>query len=121
MLSFLALILCSVPRILSLSSDCIRATIEVSPEHHTYAKDGLEVSTVAFSSCHLPDDMGSVPNFWSDVRYMTRPDLWLWLGDNMYQAGYSDIFYPDDMNPPTSTKGPVSVRFMSNKKFTLFK
>ena len=28
-----------------------------------------------------------VPNFWSDVRQVSKPDVWLWLGDNMYQDG----------------------------------
>ena len=31
--------------------------------------------------------LSKVPNFWSDVRHVSRPDVWLWLGDNMYHDG----------------------------------
>ena len=27
------------------------------------------------------------PTFWWDVRQVSQPDLWLWLGDNMYRDG----------------------------------
>ena len=72
---------------LGLEDECRQATEELSPVHHLYAEDGLEVTKIAFSSCHLPEEMSSVSNFWSDVRYMTSPDVFLWLGDNMYQDG----------------------------------
>ena len=71
---------------------CTPATAEISPNSHTYAVEGLEVSRISFSSCHLPEDMtGSAPTFWSDVRFVAQPQLWLWLGDNIYQDG-------EDMN-----------------------
>ena len=73
-----------------LASDevCNPATAEISPNHHTYAVEGLEVSRISFSSCHLPEYMKrDAPNFWWDVRRVSKPDLWLWLGDNMYRDG----------------------------------
>ena len=72
---------------LCLKKVCSKATVEVSQVQHSYAEDGMEVSSVAFSSCHLPGHLSSLPTFWSDVRHVTSPDLWLWLGDNMYQDG----------------------------------
>jgi len=66
---------------------CNPAVAEISPKNHTYAVNNLEVSKISFSSCHLPDDMHIVPNFWSDMRYVSKPDIWLWLGDNMYHDG----------------------------------
>ena len=88
-LSLLLLLLLhlTVPGSLAGESVCKAATEAVSAVEHTYAVDRLEVGAVSFSSCHLPDDMGSVPTFWSDVRFVAQPDLWLWLGDNIYQDG----------------------------------
>ena len=91
-LSLLSLLLLhwTIPGSLACNPDspvCRNATEAVSAVEHTYAVDRLEVGAVSFSSCHLPDDMGSVPTFWSDVRFVAQPDLWLWLGDNIYQDG----------------------------------
>ena len=66
---------------------CLPARVELSEHHHVYAVDNLEVSKVSFSSCFMPDLMSSVPGFWSDMRLVSRPDLWLWLGDAMYHDG----------------------------------
>lgn len=81
-----------IPASFQSESACKAATEAVSAVSHTYAVDRQEVGAVVFSSCHLPDDMtGSAPTFWSDVRFVAQPDLWLWLGDNIYQDG-------EDMN-----------------------
>ena len=66
---------------------CVPAEVDLAPHHHVYAVDDLEVSKVSFSSCHLPEYMSTVPTFWSDVRHVSQPDVWLWLGDNMYHDG----------------------------------
>ena len=81
-----------IPASLQSETACQAATEAVSGVTHTYAVDSLEVEAVVFSSCHLPEDMtGSAPTFWSDVRFVAQPQLWLWLGDNIYQDG-------EDMN-----------------------
>ena len=66
---------------------CVPAEEEPSPLRHQYAVDNLQVSKVSFSSCHVPEYMDSVPNFWADMRRESSPDIWLWLGDNMYKDG----------------------------------
>ena len=67
---------------------CTPATAEISPNSHTYAVEGLEVSRISFSSCHLPEYMErDAPTFWQDVRHVSQPELWLWMGDNMYRDG----------------------------------
>ena len=77
-----------VPALLGSEDVCSPATAQISPLHHTYAEEGLEVSRISFSSCHLPEYMDrDAPSFWWDVRHVSRPDLWLWLGDNMYRDG----------------------------------
>ena len=74
--------------IIALSQDeCVPASAPLSPITHQYATENLPVSRVSFSSCHVPEDMHTAPSFWSDVRHVSRPDLWLWLGDNMYRDG----------------------------------
>ena len=67
---------------------CTPATAEISPARHTYAVEGLEVSRISFSSCHLPELMErDAPTFWQDVRHVSQPELWLWMGDNIYWDG----------------------------------
>ena len=70
--------------------ECVPATADISPMKHVYAEDNLEVDEVSFGSCHMPEYMEEVTNFWEDMRTVSHPDLWLWLGDNMYRDG-SDI------------------------------
>ena len=70
--------------------ECVPATADLSPMKHVYAEDNLEVDEVSFGSCHMPEFMEQVPNFWADMRTVSHPDLWLWLGDAMYKDG-SDI------------------------------
>ena len=71
--------------------ECVPATADISPMKHVYAEDNMEVDEVSFGSCHMPEYMEEeVPNFWEDMRTVSHPDLWLWLGDNMYRDG-SDI------------------------------
>ena len=67
--------------------ECTPANIDVSPVQHTYADNNLHVSRISFSSCNKYELMSRVPNFWSDVRYVSRPDLWLWTGDAIYVDG----------------------------------
>ena len=65
---------------------CKSATSSISPNKHYYAPDDLHVETIAFSSCYVPERVTKT-TFWDDVRMETKPDLWLWLGDNMYKDG----------------------------------
>merc|ERR1719352_2095971 len=67
-------------------ASCTPAEVEPSPIQHLYAEDGMEVSSVAFSSCYVPSYVPESSNFWEQVR-QGRPDLWLWLGDNAYSDG----------------------------------
>ena len=69
------------------SSSCKTPLRRSSPIKHFYATNQQEVSRIAFSSCYEPENMYKVPYFWRDVRYNSRPDLWLWLGDNAYNDG----------------------------------
>jgi len=64
---------------------CSPPIVEPSPVQHLWAEDGLEVSTIAFSSCYTPSKVKG-DTFWSKVR-SDNPDLWLWLGDNAYNDG----------------------------------
>ena len=65
---------------------CKPATSPISLEKHYYAPDNLNVASIAFSSCYVPEWVTGT-KFWTDVRTKSRPDLWLWLGDNMYKDG----------------------------------
>ena len=67
--------------------ECTPANIDISPVQHTYADNNLHVSRISFSSCNKYDLMSRVPHFWSDVRHVSRPDLWLWTGDAIYVDG----------------------------------
>ena len=67
--------------------DCVPATADLSPLRHVYAVENLGVDKVSFGSCHMPEGMERVPNFWEDMRTVSHPDIWLWLGDNMYKDG----------------------------------
>merc|ERR1719209_932363 len=64
---------------------CSPALVQPSPVQHQWAEDGLEVSTIAFSSCYTPSKVKG-DTFWSKVR-SDNPDIWLWLGDNAYNDG----------------------------------
>ena len=78
---------CSPPEKTLVQEECIPATAELSPSKHKYAEDNMEVDEVSFGSCHMPFYMEQVPNFWEDMRTVSHPDIWLWLGDNMYKDG----------------------------------
>jgi len=67
-------------------STCKPATSPISQRTHFYAPDDLNVGTIAFTSCYVPESMKGT-TFWNDVRNEGKPDLWLWLGDNMYKDG----------------------------------
>jgi len=64
---------------------CSPALVDPSPVQHQWAEDGIEVSTIAFSSCYTPSKVKG-DTFWSKVR-SDNPDIWLWLGDNAYNDG----------------------------------
>lgn len=67
-------------------SNCKEATAPISPSSHLHAWDGLVVEKISFSSCYKPETVeGST--FWRHVRE-GGPDLWIWMGDNMYKDGY---------------------------------
>ena len=70
--------------------ECVPATADLAPGRHLYAEERLEVARVSFSSCHVVEDMDTVATFWEDMRAVSRPDLWLWLGDQIYKDG-SDL------------------------------
>ena len=65
---------------------CAAATSAVSSKTHVYATDGAVVDTVAFSSCYKPSTV-SDGTVWADMRNTVDPDVWVWLGDNMYADG----------------------------------
>lgn len=81
---------CSPPEQGLVQDECVPATAELSASKHKYAENYMEVDEVSFGSCHMPEFMEQVPNFWEDMRTVSHPDLWLWLGDAMYKDG-SDI------------------------------
>ena len=58
------------------------ADMKVSSSTHLPATGTINISKLAFGSCIKPATYES-PIFWRDVRDF-QPDLWLWLGDNMY-------------------------------------
>lgn len=62
-------------------------------------REGDSVSRIAFGSCGKPELRGG-DMLWESV-VMWRPEMWLWLGDNIY----ADERYFDD-----DTDGPVSLR-----------
>ena len=55
-----------------------RARVDVSGNQVDIHQSNLDFMKFSFFQ---------VPNFWSDVRQVSKPDVWLWLGDNMYQDG----------------------------------
>ena len=89
---------------------CFPAKVELSEHHHVYAVDNLEVSKVSFGSCFMSDLMSSVPGFWSDMRHVSQPDLWLWMGDAMYHDG-------NDINGKVQTNNYLN--FCSTKFLTI--
>jgi alkaline phosphatase D len=52
------------------------------------AKDTIGIRTLAFSSCFSPEHQED-NTFWQHVASKTNPDVWLWLGDNIYADGLS--------------------------------
>jgi len=82
----LFLFLSIINQIFGDESTCKPATSPISRRTHFYAPDDLNVGTIAFTSCYVPESMKG-NTFWNDVRNEGKPDLWLWLGDNMYKDG----------------------------------
>jgi len=54
---------------------------------HTVPVDGSEVKSIMFSSCYKPNSQ-SGDDLWKHVANR-NPDVWVWLGDNMYCDGTS--------------------------------
>lgn len=62
---------------------CPAATTSISTNTHAVPIEGAEVSKIAFSSCFKPTSQNSNA-LWSHMRNQFAPDVWDWLGDNMY-------------------------------------
>ena len=48
---------------------CKPATSPISSQKHYYAPDDLNVASIAFSSCYVPEWVTGT-KFWTDVRYV---------------------------------------------------
>jgi hypothetical protein len=68
------------------SSSCPAACSEISNVTHIGPTTGAQVSTIAFGSCFKPDNQVS-DALWRHMREETSPDLFMWVGDNMYSDG----------------------------------
>ena len=68
-----------------------------------------QIQTIAFGSCNKQDKDQS---FWSVIQ-AHNPDLWLWLGDNIY-ADTEDMLL---MKKNTNTKKPTNTIKSSAKLF----
>lgn len=79
---------------------------------HELPTDDLIVTKVAFGSCYKP---GSQTNdaLWKHMRETFEPDVWNWLGDNIYgDTGDMDVmrgkYNTAKEDPYYSTFGPVA-------------
>lgn len=97
---------------------CVTASTTPSTVTHVTPTDNTELSTLAFSSCYKPSQQIS-PILWQYMRDVTSPDLFVWLGDNMYSDGTNmeskrvaynaardDVYY-STYGPPAEPKIPV--------------
>lgn len=65
---------------------CKPATGGLSYWTHEQPRAGAQVSRIAFGSCFEPDNQ--VDNsLWDHLRNEFKPQLWVWLGDNIYADG----------------------------------
>mmetsp|Transcript_15451 Transcript_15451/g.23322 ORF Transcript_15451/g.23322 Transcript_15451/m.23322 type:complete len:779 (+) Transcript_15451:122-2458(+) len=65
---------------------CSAAYGSISSVTHVPPVEGSVLSTIAFGSCYAPSYQTS-DQLWKHLRETTAPDLWMWLGDNMYSDG----------------------------------
>ena len=65
---------------------CASATVDVINITHTLPVSGNELSKIAFGSCFMPHKQVS-DSLWKHMRQTYSPDLWMWIGDNMYADG----------------------------------
>lgn len=91
---------------------CVSATSTPYPVVHVLPSEYSALSTVAFSSCYKPANQNS-DTLWKHMREVLSPDLWLWLGDNMYADGvnleYKRSAYSDARSDPYySAYGPLA-------------
>jgi hypothetical protein len=98
---------------------CTKATEFVSSGVHLNPTPGAAVSKIAFGSCFEPGNQID-SKLWDHMRQTFQPDLWVWLGDNVYadgedmerkrmayNLGKSDPFYRDH-GPMAEPKIPVT-------------
>ena len=64
---------------------CTPAESAISSTRHLYPTENAVVTRIAYGSCYKPEEQISSV-LWEDVRNF-RPDLFIWLGDNVYNAG----------------------------------
>mmetsp|Transcript_14275 Transcript_14275/g.30999 ORF Transcript_14275/g.30999 Transcript_14275/m.30999 type:complete len:625 (-) Transcript_14275:98-1972(-) len=69
---------------------CHPATTKPSPITHAHPVEGSPVSRVAFASCFRPYLQVS-DALWKHLREDFEPDLFIWLGDNMYLDTMSEM------------------------------
>ena len=75
---------------------CIEATSSISSKTHLNAHDIkptslLSISKILFSSCASYKTRLYNPNIWKHAR-ANKPDLWIWLGDNVYSGKFKFQF-----------------------------
>lgn len=98
---------------------CVLASTPPSRVMHLPPTEGSELSTLTFSSCYKPFRQIS-PVLWQHMRNDISPDLFVWLGDNMYMDGTNieakrvayntardDVYY-STYGPPAEPKIPVT-------------
>lgn len=59
----------------------------MSPTPGRSVSPGTEVTRIAFGSCNDQDDP---QGFWETIA-ATKPDYWLWMGDNVYADGDASV------------------------------
>lgn len=69
---------------------CIETKLPISSNTHLNAHDIkpslLPISRIFFSSCACYKNRLYDPSIWKHIR-SNQPDLWIWLGDNVYSDG----------------------------------
>ena len=91
---------------------CSKANARIVDITHELPVAGSELSKIAFGSCFWPGAQAS-DLLWKHMRQTYSPDLWMWLGDNMYADGMDmnakRIAYNNARKDPYySTYGPVA-------------
>jgi hypothetical protein len=65
---------------------CKPAVAGFTPLNHLNPTPMSPVSKIAFGSCFEPESQEN-SKLWDHMRNVFKPDLWVWLGDNMYGDG----------------------------------